>query len=100
MQIVYSIFLFFPENKLWPVMQIVSSISYFFPEKKLWPVMQIVYSIFLFFPENKHWPVMQIVSSISYSSQKISFGLTCKLSPLETICMIGQSLFNVILDVQ
>ena len=47
---------------------------------------------FLFFPENIIWHFMQIVSDFSYVSQKTEFDISCKLSPVETICMKCQIL--------
>ena len=56
--------------------------------------MQIVY--IGIFQENRIWQFMQIVSIMSplEFSQKTGFDITCKLSPMETICMKCQILFS------
>ena len=58
-------------------------------------MIQYIFFFFLFFGENKAWHFMWTINFLFFFFfQKIGFDILCKLSPWETVCMKGQTLFS------
>ena len=77
-------YLFFLENRIWQFMQIVSTGD---------NLHEMSNPVLIFSPKNRIWKFMQTLSNLNEMSNPV-FPISCKLSPMETICMKCQIQFS------